>query len=132
VTKDLRAIYTAIDADRALHALDAFNAKWGRKLPPVVKAWREAWEYVVPFLEFPPEVRRVIYTTDESVKASAQFHRLRSRRDPVLVGGVGACEGVARRQGGRRNTARMELSAASERARSSPRGTPLRAVSSRR
>src|SRR5947209_6828210 len=64
VTKDLRVIYTAIDADRALHALDAFEAKWGQKFPPVVKAWREAWEHVIPFLAFPPEVRRVIYTTN--------------------------------------------------------------------
>jgi transposase-like protein len=69
VTKDLRAIYTAIDSDRALNALDAFEAKWGQKLPPVVNAWRDAWEYVIPFLAFPPEVRRVIYTTDESVKS---------------------------------------------------------------
>jgi transposase-like protein len=60
VIKDLRPIYTAIDADRALHALDAFEAKWGRKLPPVVKAW----EHLIPSLEFPPEVRRVIYTTN--------------------------------------------------------------------
>ena len=83
VTKDLRAIYTAIDADRALHALDAFEAKWGSKLPPVVKAWREAWEYVIPFLAFPPEVRRVIYTTNaiealnrqlrKAVKTKGQF-----------------------------------------------------------
>jgi putative transposase len=38
VAKDLRAIYTALDADRALHALDAFDAKRGQRLPPVVKA----------------------------------------------------------------------------------------------
>jgi putative transposase len=53
VVKDLRAIYTAIDADRALHAVDAFEAKWGQSLPPVVRAWREAWDHVIPFLEFP-------------------------------------------------------------------------------
>ena len=44
-------------------ALDAFEQKWGQKFPPVVKAWRDAWEHVIPFLDFPPEVRRVIYTT---------------------------------------------------------------------
>jgi putative transposase len=62
--KDLRVIYTAIDADRARHALDAFEAKWGQEFPRVVKAWREAWEHVIPFLSFPPEVRRVIYTAN--------------------------------------------------------------------
>jgi len=75
VTKDLRAIYTAIDADRALHALDAFEAKWGQKLPPVVKAWRDAWEYVIPFLEFPPEVRRVIYTTNAIEALNRQLRK---------------------------------------------------------
>jgi putative transposase len=75
VTKDLRVIYTAIDADRALHALDAFDAKWGQKLPPVVKAWREAWEYVIPFLEFPPEVRRVIYTTNAIEALNRQLRK---------------------------------------------------------
>jgi putative transposase len=75
VTKDLRAIYTAIDADRARHALDAFDAKWGQKLPPVVRAWRDAWDYVIPFLEFPPEVRRVIYTTNAIEALNRQLRK---------------------------------------------------------
>ncbi len=75
MTKDLRAIYIAIDADRALHALDAFEAKWGQKLPPVVKAWRDAWEYVIPFLAFPPEVRRVIYTTNAIEALNRQLRK---------------------------------------------------------
>jgi putative transposase len=75
VVKDLRVIYTAIDADRALHALDAFEAKWGQKFPPVVRAWRDAWEYVIPFLEFPPEVRRVIYTTNAIEALNRQLRK---------------------------------------------------------
>jgi putative transposase len=75
VTKDLRVIYTAIDADRALHALDAFEAKWGQKFPPVVKAWRDAWEHVIPFLAFPPEVRRVIYTTNAIEALNRQLRK---------------------------------------------------------
>ena len=75
VVKDLRVIYTAVDADRALHALDAFEAKWGQKFPPVVKAWREAWEYVIPFLAFPPEVRRVIYTTNAIEALNRQLRK---------------------------------------------------------
>jgi putative transposase len=75
VTKDLRAIYTAIDADRARHALDAFDAKWGTKLPPVVRAWRDAWDYVIPFLAFPPEVRRVIYTTNAIEALNRQLRK---------------------------------------------------------
>jgi len=68
VVKDLRPIYTAIDADAALLALEAFEEKWGGQLPVIGQAWRSAWEHVTPFMAFEPEVRRVIYTTDENVK----------------------------------------------------------------
>jgi hypothetical protein len=71
VVKDLRPIYTAVDADAALAALGAFEEKWGDKLPVIGQAWRNSWEYVIPFLAFEPEVRRVIYTTDERVKGCA-------------------------------------------------------------
>src|SRR5579872_4410028 len=73
VVKDLKPIYTAIDADAALQALEAFDQKWGAQLPVITKAWRDSWEHVIPFMAFPPEVRRVIYTTDESVKGRASI-----------------------------------------------------------
>jgi len=47
---------------------------WGAKYPPIATLWRRAWEHVIPFFAFPPEVRRVIYTTN----AIASLHmRLR-------------------------------------------------------
>ena len=52
--------------------LDEFAAgSWGRQFPMVVKAWRQAWPRVIPFFAFPPEIRRMIYTTNalESVHA---------------------------------------------------------------
>jgi transposase-like protein len=69
---ELRAIYTAPSADLALRALDAFaQGEWGQRFPTIVAAWRRAWTRVVPFFAFPPEIRRVIYTTNalESVHA---------------------------------------------------------------
>jgi transposase-like protein len=45
VAKDLKPIYTAGDVDQALEALEAFEHKWGKQLRPVVKAWRDSWEY---------------------------------------------------------------------------------------
>ena len=69
VARDLKPIYTAKDADQAQAELEAFDEKWGARFPVITKAWLDAWEYVIPFLAFPAEVRRVIYTTDESVKA---------------------------------------------------------------
>jgi putative transposase len=70
VVKDLRPIYTAVDADAAAEALERFEADWGERYPMIGNTWREAWEHVIPFLAFPPDVRRVVYTTDESVKGS--------------------------------------------------------------
>jgi putative transposase len=64
VAKDLRPIYTAVDADAAAQALEQFEADWGERYPMIGKSWREAWEHVIPFLAFPPEVRRVVYTTN--------------------------------------------------------------------
>jgi putative transposase len=75
VTKDLKPIYTATDVDAAAEALEAFDQKWGQQLAPVVKAWRENWEYVIPFMAFPPEVRRVIYTTNAIEALNRQLRK---------------------------------------------------------
>jgi putative transposase len=75
VVKDLRPIYTAIDADAALAALEAFDAKWGDKLGVITQAWRNAWEHVTPFMAFPPEVRRVIYTTNAIEALNRQLRK---------------------------------------------------------
>jgi transposase-like protein len=61
----LRPIYAAPDAEVARARLDEFEASpWGRRFPTVVAAWRRAWTHVIPFFAFPPDVRRVIYTTN--------------------------------------------------------------------
>ncbi len=75
VVKDLRPIYTAVDADAALAALEAFEEKWGEKLPVIGQAWRNSWEYVTPFLSFEPEVRRVVYTTNAIEALNRQLRR---------------------------------------------------------
>jgi putative transposase len=75
VTKDLRPIYTAIDADQALLALEAFEEKWGKQLPVIGQAWRAAWEHVTPFMAFEPEVRRVIYTTNAIEALNRQLRK---------------------------------------------------------
>jgi len=72
LSQALRPIYAAPDAEAARARLDEFEASpWGRRFPTVVAAWRRAWTHVIPFFAFPPDVRRVIYTTNalESVHA---------------------------------------------------------------
>src|SRR5271156_4422123 len=56
VARDLKPIYTALDADAAQEALERFHEKWGQRFPVITKAWLDAWEYVIPFLAFPEEV----------------------------------------------------------------------------
>jgi Transposase, Mutator family len=125
VARDLKPIYTAVDADAAEEALERFDEKWGGQFPVITKAWLDAWEYVIPFLAFPDDVRRVIYTTDESVKAAAQFQVPCLSRSPVLVAEVGGCEGVARRQGRRRIRVRMGFRPSEGVRDPRPSGTPF-------
>jgi len=72
VARDLRAIYTAATEEAALAALEAFEKKWDHRFPSISKSWRSRWENVRPFFSYPPEIRRVIYTTNaiESIHAS--------------------------------------------------------------
>jgi putative transposase len=75
VAKDLKPIYTAADADAAWQALEAFDAKWGERFPPVVQAWQDAWEHFTPFLRFTDEVRRVAYTTNAIEALNRQLRK---------------------------------------------------------
>jgi transposase-like protein len=61
---DLRKIYTAVDAEHAGDQLQAFAEKWDGRYPMISASWLEHWEQITPFLAYPPEVRRVIYTTN--------------------------------------------------------------------
>ncbi len=49
---------------------------WGQRFPTVVSAWRRAWDKVIPFFAFPPEVRRVIYTTNAIESVNARLRKI--------------------------------------------------------
>lgn len=73
----LKPVYTAPTAEAAEAALDAFEAgDWGQRFPTVVAAWRRAWTRVVPFFAFPPDVRRVIYTTNAIESVHARLRKI--------------------------------------------------------
>jgi putative transposase len=77
----LRPIYTAPSAEAASAALDEFErGPWDRKFPTVVASWRRAWTHVIPFFAFPPEVRRVIYTTNAGRNVPACMAQARQPR----------------------------------------------------
>ena len=75
VARDLKPVYTAKDADAAQEALERFDEMWGQRFPVITKAWLDAWEYVIPFLAFPEEVRRVIYTTNAIEALNRQLRK---------------------------------------------------------
>lgn len=64
VAADLRAIYTAATVEEAAQRLDEFERKWGEAYPSIVKSWRSHWARIIPFFDYPPEIRKVIYTTN--------------------------------------------------------------------
>ena len=64
VAADLRQIYQAATAQEASEQLDAFAQKWDAQCPMVSQIWRRHWDRITPFLAYPAEIRKVIYTTN--------------------------------------------------------------------
>jgi transposase-like protein len=77
VAAALKPIYAAASAEAAQEALEDFETgPWGRKYPTIAQSWRRAWEHVIPFFAFPPEVRRVIYTTNAIESLHMQLRKI--------------------------------------------------------
>jgi putative transposase len=72
VAAALKAIYQAPTAEAAEESLSAFESTWDARYPAIGRSWRRNWEHVIPFFDFPPDIRRVIYTTNaiESLHSS--------------------------------------------------------------
>jgi putative transposase len=64
VVAALKRIYQSTTADEAAVELDTFEAEWGGKYRAVVRLWRGNWDNIIPFFQFLPEIRKVIYTTN--------------------------------------------------------------------
>ncbi len=77
VATELKAIYQAPTADAAQHALTQFAASpWGRKYPPIAALWQRRWEQVIPFFAYPPDIRRVLYTTNAIESLHMQLRKI--------------------------------------------------------
>jgi len=64
VARELKLIYTAATDLEAEQRLDEFSLKWDAKFPMIAKSWRSNWTRVIPFFAHPPEIRKIIYTTN--------------------------------------------------------------------
>jgi len=76
VAADLRKIYTAVDRDHAERELEAFAERWDERYPMISQSWLENWERIVPFLAFPPDVRRAVYTTNTIEALNRQIRKI--------------------------------------------------------
>lgn len=77
VAHALRPIYTAVSEQAAQEQLQAFaDGPWGIKYPMIVQSWTRAWEHVTPFFVFPPDIRRVIYTTNAIESLNMQLRKI--------------------------------------------------------
>jgi len=76
VAADLRKIYTAVDADHAADELTAFAETWDERFPTISRSWLEHWEHVIPFLAFPADVRRIVYTTNTIEALNRQIRKI--------------------------------------------------------
>ena len=76
VAAALKAVYTAVDAAAAEAALTEFEASdLSKRYPAIAPSWRRAWNEVIPFLDYPPEVRRLIYTTNAIEALNSKIRR---------------------------------------------------------
>src|SRR5512146_85291 len=72
VAADLKLIYQSATVEQAEQNLNEFEEKWGASYAPIAQSWRRNWPRIIPFFDYPPEIRKVIYTTNaiESVNMS--------------------------------------------------------------
>lgn len=77
----LKSIYQAASSDAAAKALQEFaESDWGKKFPTVAAMWQRQWEQVIPFFAYPPEVRRIIYTTNAIESMHMQLRKIVKNR----------------------------------------------------
>ena len=80
ITRELKKVYTASTVKAAETEFGVFAENWEKQYPAMVQMWRRAWTEFVPFLDFPVEVRKLIYTTNGIESLNARFRAATRRR----------------------------------------------------
>lgn len=76
VARDLKKIYKASKREDATIAFDVFCNDWGQKYPMIVKSWTNNWDRLMEMFDYPPEIRRIIYTTNPVEGVHRQFRKV--------------------------------------------------------
>jgi putative transposase len=75
IKRDIKPIYTAVNATAARSAFDELAEKWGQRYPAVIRLWDNAWAEFIPFLDYDVEIRRVICSTNAIESLNARYRR---------------------------------------------------------
>ena len=75
IKRDIKPIYTAVNASAARVAFDELTEKWGQRYPAVIRLWDNAWSEFIPFLDYDVEIRRVICSTNAIESLNARYRR---------------------------------------------------------
>jgi transposase-like protein len=76
IARDLKPVYTAVNAAAAEAAFESFHEKWGTKYPAISKLWRNAWDNFIPFLDLDIEIRNLLSTTNAIETLNARFRKV--------------------------------------------------------
>jgi len=80
VAADLKRIYQSATVDEAEQRLGEFEAKWDDDYLPISQSWRRNWPRLIPFFDYPPEIRTVIYTTNAIESVNMSLRKLTKNR----------------------------------------------------
>ena len=80
VTSDLKKIYRSATEAEARLELDAFSEKWEDRYPQIAKSWRTHWPNLITLFDYPPEIRKVIYTTNAIESLNSVIRKATQRR----------------------------------------------------
>lgn len=75
ITRSLKGIYTAPTVQAAQERFEEFSAEWKPVYPAMIQSWENSWQEFVPFLEYPLELRKIVYTTNAIESLNARFRR---------------------------------------------------------
>ena len=83
---DLKTVYAAATVGEAAIQLNEFEDKWGADYPTIVKSWRSNWARITPFFDHPPDIRKVIYTTNAIESVNMSLRKITKNRGSFPIG----------------------------------------------